>query len=175
MPIFEFYCPDNNRIYQFYAKTLAQAARVPKCPDNPKFRMQKLLSRFAVNTGAKEAPAESQASSAQMEDARAEATMCQIEKEFAHLEDSNPKDMGKVLRRMAELSGEKMEGPIEEAVRRLEEGQDPEEVGERMEGAEGEGPGGDAQEADSASRAKRRRLPLRRPQAIRDPRLYDYD
>ena len=39
MPLYEYYCPDNNKIYQFYAKTIAQGATIPKCPDNPKFRM----------------------------------------------------------------------------------------------------------------------------------------
>lgn len=48
MPIYEFYCPDNHRIYQFYARTLAQARTVPPCPDNPGFRMQKIMSPFAV-------------------------------------------------------------------------------------------------------------------------------
>ena len=53
MPIYEYYCPDNNTIYQFFAKTLAQGKLVPKCPDNPKFRLQKTLSTFAVKTGGK--------------------------------------------------------------------------------------------------------------------------
>ncbi len=41
MPIYEYYCPDNNRIYQFFAKTLAQGQTTPKCPDNPAFRMER--------------------------------------------------------------------------------------------------------------------------------------
>ena len=48
MPIYEFYCPDNHRIYGFYARTQALAGRVPRCPDNPAFRMVKVPSRFAV-------------------------------------------------------------------------------------------------------------------------------
>ena len=51
MPIYEYYCQDNHTIYQFYAKTLAQGKGVPKCPDNPKFKLRKLVSAFAVTTG----------------------------------------------------------------------------------------------------------------------------
>ena len=51
MPIYEYYCPENHTIYQFYAKTLAQGKTVPKCPHNPSYRMQKLLSQFAVTSG----------------------------------------------------------------------------------------------------------------------------
>ena len=53
MPIYEYYCPNNHRIYQFFAKTLAQGRTVPRCPDNPKFRMEKMVSKFAVTSGAK--------------------------------------------------------------------------------------------------------------------------
>ncbi len=56
MPIYEFYSPDTNKIYSFYAKTLAQGRIVPKCPDNPKARMRKLISGFAVVGRRKEAP-----------------------------------------------------------------------------------------------------------------------
>ena len=53
MPIYEYYCQDNHTIYQFYAKTLAQGKLVPKCPDNPKFKLRKLVSAFAVTKGGK--------------------------------------------------------------------------------------------------------------------------
>ena len=48
MPIYEYYCADNHKIYSFYAKTLAQGQTIPKCPENPAFRMRKILSAFAV-------------------------------------------------------------------------------------------------------------------------------
>ena len=53
MPIYEYYCPDNHTVYQFYAKTLAQGQTVPRCPDNPAFRMQKTVSAFAITSGGK--------------------------------------------------------------------------------------------------------------------------
>ena len=51
MPIYEYYCPNNHTIYQFYAKTLAQGASTPKCPDNPKFPLRKVVSAFAITKG----------------------------------------------------------------------------------------------------------------------------
>jgi len=48
MPIYEYYCPDNHRIYSFFAKTLAQGRTMPPCPDNPAYRMVKIVSSFAV-------------------------------------------------------------------------------------------------------------------------------
>ena len=81
MPIYEFYCPDNNRIYQFYAKTLAQGTAVPTCPDNPGFRMKKIFRRSpswagqgqeAPGTGAGAGPGEGG-------DPRMEAAMGEME------------------------------------------------------------------------------------------------
>ena len=57
MPIYEYYCPDNNTIYQFYAKTLAQGDRVPRCPANPALTMRKIVSAFAVTGRHGEEPA----------------------------------------------------------------------------------------------------------------------
>src|SRR5258707_180121 len=51
MPIYEYYCPDNHTIYQFFAKTLAQGKTIPRCPENPKFRMKKVVSAFAITSG----------------------------------------------------------------------------------------------------------------------------
>jgi hypothetical protein len=47
MPIYEYYCLQNHTIYQFFAKTLAQGKTLPRCPDNPKWTLQKTVSQFA--------------------------------------------------------------------------------------------------------------------------------
>jgi hypothetical protein len=49
-----FYCPDNRKIYSFFARSLAYAGKTPRCPDNPKLRMERMISRFAVTGRAKE-------------------------------------------------------------------------------------------------------------------------
>ena len=177
MAIYEFYCPDNNRIYQFYARSLAQAALVPPCPDNPAFQMRRILSPFAVaarggrGAGA-EGPAGAEGGAGEPQDARMEAALGQMENEFAHVDESDPKAMGRVMRRMAELTGEPMEGQMEEAVRKLEEGADPESLDEGLGGAEeGEG-GGERAPGEVRRGAGRRRRPQRAPE--RDPKLYDY-
>jgi len=196
MPIYEYYCPDNNTVYQFFAKTLAQGKLVPKCPDNPKFRMQKALSTFAVKTGGKKsgdgsakdgATGMPEASGDPAEDARMEAAMNAMEGEFASVDENDPRAMGRMMRRMAELTGEKIDGEMEEVVRKLEEGADPDALEEQLGGAfpdeqgggmddpYGEGPmPGAGQEKLDPKEAKFRFKALRRP-LRRDPKLYDYE
>src|SRR6185436_734223 len=99
MPIYEYYCPEHHTIYQFFAKTLAQGKVVPRCPENPRHRLQKLVSSFAVTTGTKNA-GEGDATAAppnpggdSAEDARMEATMGAMEKEFASVDENDPRSM----------------------------------------------------------------------------------
>ena len=184
MPIYEFYSPDTNRIYSFYAKTLAQGKLTPKCPDDPKARMIKQLSTFAVaGTRKSEKPppaAGRTAGEGGADDARMEAAMGAMDREFSGLDENDPRAMARMMRRMAELSGEKLDGPLEEAVRKLEEGADPgaleEELGDAF-SPEGEGdpdgaapPATEGDQKDAKTRLKARCRP-----PMRDPKLHDYD
>ncbi|MGC4072592.1 MAG: FmdB family transcriptional regulator [Nibricoccus sp.] len=179
MPIYEYYCPDNHTVYQFFAKTLAQGKTVPKCPDNPKYRMQKSVSAFAVTgTGKNEQGGQSGAVAGDSAgDARMEAAMGAMEREFSSVDENDPRAMGRMMRRMAEMTGEKIDGEMEEVVRKLEEGADPEslddQLGGEMSGADGmDAPpsGGNGVEAKEKRHRYKRTL---RP-ARRDPQLYDY-
>ncbi|HTL66434.1 MAG TPA: FmdB family transcriptional regulator [Lacunisphaera sp.] len=185
MPIYEFYSPDTNKIYSFYAKTLAQGRIVPKCPDDPKARMRKLISGFAVVGRRKEAPAAGPAGDPAPRGVEPdEAKMAALEREFSSIDENDPKAMARMMRRMAELSGEKLDEPMEEAVRKLEEGADPESIEDQLgdafgpEGEEvpyGETPPPPAgPEADAGGKEPKARFKVRRPPR-RDPRLYEYD
>jgi len=175
MPIYEFYCPANNRIYQFYARTIAQGSTVPPCPDNPAFPMKRILSSFAVvgssakgavgSEAAADGPADSHG------DARMEAAMGEMEREFSGVDENDPRSMGRMMRRMADLTGEKLGGEMEEVVRKLEEGADPESLEGQL-GADAAHPG-EEQGGAKAGEADRGARP-RRAAPARDPRLYDY-
>jgi hypothetical protein len=174
MPIYEFYCRDNHKIYQFYARTLAQGKIVPPCPDNPKLKMEKILSSFAVvgrAAGGGDAEVSGAGEAGGPDDARMEAAMGAMEREFSGVDENDPRSMGRMMRRMADLTGEKMDGEMEEVVRKLEEGADPDSLGDMLpdgpEEGEGSMPAGPVKEA-------RGRLRARRAAPVRDPKLYDY-
>ena len=173
MAIYEYYCRDNHTIYQFYAKTLAQGRSAPRCPDDPRLPLVKLLSPFAV---ARRAPARGHPEAAAHGpggegDDRMASAVAAMEGELAGVDENDPRAMGRIMRRMAELSGEKMDGTMEEVVRKLEEGADPEsleaQLGETKADAEAE-PG-------IAAGASRHRFRARARPPARDPRLYDYE
>ncbi|MGH8017316.1 MAG: FmdB family transcriptional regulator [Opitutaceae bacterium] len=187
MPIYEYYCPDNNRIYQFFAKTIAQGQSIPKCPDNPGFRMVKVVSGFAIG-GATCKSRGGEASKPAGEgaegmpgggggpdggedagDPRMEAAFAQLEQEMSSVDENDPRAMGRMMRRMSELTGERLDGEMEEMVRKLEEGQDPEKIEEQMGDALGEpGEGDDEYGGMGGMGGGFGRSPSR------DPNLYDY-
>jgi NTP pyrophosphatase (non-canonical NTP hydrolase) len=142
MPIYEYFCPDNNKIYQFYAKTVAQGETTPECPDNPKYRMVKRISGFAIGSASSKSGAEGTAHDEEgaaaadmgdgLDDPRMEAAFGQLEQEMGSIDEDDPRAMGRMMRRMSELTGESLDGEMEEVVRKLEEGQDPEKIEEEM-------------------------------------------
>lgn len=196
MPIYEYYCPDNHKIYSFYAKTLAQGQTIPQCPENPAFRMRKILSAFAVTGRTRKAaggesgdagapPPPDGAGGDPAAEAKMKAAMAAMEGEFANIDENDPRAMGRMMRRMSEVTGEKLDGEMEEVVRKLEEGADPDELEAQMgdgfgEGGDpddppGTGPGGGEGMPPGEPREPRHRHRVRRGPPVRDPRLYDFE
>ncbi len=185
MPIYEYYCPDNHTVYQFYAKTLAQGQTIPPCPANPRFRMRKVVSAFAIARPGRPEPTDPAGAAAPddpVAEARMDAAMNSLEKEFDRMDENDPRAMARMMRRMAEAGGDTLDERAEEVVRRLEEGADPEAIEAELGGGEGDDPAGDPLASLSGPGEKkpspkeprhrfraRRLLPPRR-----DPTLYDY-
>ena len=189
MPIYEFYSPDSRKIYSFFARSLSCAEKVPLCPDGKKYRMRKVISGFSI-TGKREEPEEiAQMPNdpddpfAGMDESKAHAAMQELEGAIEGMDEENPdpRQMGQLMRRMCDLTGENMDEPMEEVVRKLEEGMDPDELEDRMgdafgdDAAEGGMPGASSEEGEGdepGAKSKLRRL-MGRP-LVRDPELYEF-
>ncbi len=176
MPIYEFHCPENNTVYSFLAKSMAYREKTPRCPDSPDFTMRRRVSSFAVVGKAKEPSAEGGMDD--LDDAKMERVMAELERDMAGFDESNPdpRQMAHLMRKMANLTGEKLPGEMEEMVRRLEAGEDPEsleeEYGDALDGDSGD-VGGEGEGGETAV-AKLRRLRRRMMGPKRDPQLYEF-
>jgi len=108
-----------------------------------------------------------------------------MEGEFSNIDENDPKAMARMMRKMSDLTGEKIDGEMEEVVRKLEEGADPDSLEEQLGGGEepgggaddpygeGMGPGADGPKPDP--KEPRHRFRIRRTAPRRDPQLYDYE
>jgi hypothetical protein len=174
MPFYEFYSPDTNTVYTFFARGIIGSEIVPRCPDGEHYILQKQVSGFAVNGQARE-PGESGAGDP--EDPRMEAAMAELEREMTAMDEENPdpKQMGHLMRRMSEITGEAMPDVMEEMVGRLEAGEDPEKLEEQY----GDMPelddfGAEASGEDAGGQSRRAKALLRKLRGpVRDPQLYE--
>ena len=164
MPIYEFFSPDTNKVYSFFARSLAQGKKIPRCPDRPGAKMERMVSRFAV-TGKAVEKKDSDAA-----DPRMERVMAEMQSEMAGIDEGNPdpKAIGRMMRKMTEATGQPMPKAMDQMIRRMEAGEDPEkleeEFGDAFEGMDM--PGEENPEMEGAPRHF-----LRRP--VRDPALYE--
>jgi len=163
MPIYEFFSPDTNKVYSFFARSLAQGKKLPRCPDKPGAKMERMISRFAVTGRASEKPD----AAADPSDPRMERVMAEMEREMSGLDESNPDPrlLGRMMRKMTGATGQAMPKEMEQMIRRLESGEDPEkleeEFGDAFEGMDLP----DEPDASASPRAARR--------PVRDPALYE--
>lgn len=167
MPIYEFYCPDNNKVYSFLARSLAYREITPRCPDDPKFRMEKRLSKFAFIKGVGEPVAGDPL--AGLDDSKMESFMAEMEREMTGMDESNPdpRQMGRLMRKMTDVMGDKAPPEMREMVKRLEAGEDP----EKLEAEFGDLGGEEGATDLFSTTVKKIKAGLRAP--VRDPKLYE--
>ncbi|HEX9637094.1 MAG TPA: zinc ribbon domain-containing protein [Acidobacteriota bacterium] len=138
MPIYEFYCQDCHRIFNFFSHRVNTEAR-PLCPKCGRVELAREPSRFAT---LRHAGAEGSDQLEGADSARIEGAMESVLGEMEQLgDDPNPAQLGRMMRRLGATSGLELGPKMEEIVRRLEAGEDPDslerEIGDPLEGEAG--------------------------------------
>ena len=211
MPIYEYYSPDTHKIYKFYATSISQKDVIPKCPDGDQHRMERSLSAFAITGKTRkskkegEKPLSMDDDDIDMTDPRVQSLMKEMERTVDGMDPDNPdpRVMGSLLRKMGDTMGEKFDDQMEEVVRKLEEGADPDSLEGDLDGVLGEdggdpygdpmgmagmggmGPGMGPPDPNAPKEEKeprgfdirgesKRLLRMMRP-PVRDPQLYTYE
>lgn len=171
MPIYEFYCPDCHRVYSFLSRSV-DTARRPACPRCARPALARRPSLFAISKGRPEPAGETAGGAdegpdpfAGVDEARLERAMQQVAAEAESLGEDDARGQARLMRRLFEAAGLPVQGGMEEALRRLEAGDDPEAVENEL---------GDAFEGGFEGAPRRSLAGLRRrlpPQV--DPTLYE--
>lgn len=116
MPIYEYRCEDCRRRVSIFWRTYSDAEEgEPLCPRCGGSHLSRLVSRVRV--------VRSEAS--RMDDVADPSWL-------SDLDENDPRSVGRAMRRMADEMGEDMGPEFEEAVGRLEAGEDPEEIERSM-------------------------------------------
>ena len=135
MPIYEFYCRDCHTVFNFFARRANVAAR-PSCPRCGRPKLQREISRFAVARGAREPAAAATGGEDDlppgMDESKLEQVMEELGREADSLDEDDPRQAAQLMRKLHERTGMPLSGKMEEAMRRMEAGEDPDQIEQEM-------------------------------------------
>ena len=130
MPIYEFYCPHCHRVFSFLSRAI-ETTKTPRCPRCEGDQLARRASAFAISKGRKEEP-KPEAPPPDVDEARLERAMETLAGEMDTLDENDPRQGASLMRRLFDATGMPVGGGMEEALRRMEAGEDPEKIEEDM-------------------------------------------
>jgi putative FmdB family regulatory protein len=165
MPIYEFYCGSCHVVFNFFSRRVDTKTR-PACPRCGRPKLERQVSRFAT-LGKSGTELSGDDAGGDFDEAKMEGLMESMSREAEGLDENDPRQMAKMMRKLHDAAGMPMDAKADEAIRRLEAGESPEKIEEELGDVFGEaGP-----DADAVSAGPRRKA-RRRPPAV-DETLYD--
>ena len=159
MPIYEFYCSDCNTIYNFYSKRIDTKTR-PACPKCGLSELERQVSMFATIGKANEEDDQF----AGIDESKMEQALDSLMRESENINEDDPKQMATLMRKFTERTGMSLGDNMEEAISRMEKGEDPEQIEKEM---------GDLMDEDDFSFEAIKKKALSKRPPIHDDTLYD--
>jgi putative FmdB family regulatory protein len=126
MPFYEFYCEPCHTIFRFFSRRVNTQTR-PSCPRCGRLELEKRPSTFAISKGGRE-DKDTDSDMPDLDDARMEQALASMAGEMEGLDEDDPKAAARMMRRLFEAGGMRMGPGIEEAMRRMEAGEDPDQI-----------------------------------------------
>ena len=158
MPVYEFYCPDCHTIYNFLSRRV-ETQRRPDCPKCDRPALERQVSVFAISKGRKDGE---DGDLPDLDDARMEQAMEAMAAEAEGMDEDDPRQAARLMRKLYGAMGMELGSGMEEAIRRMEAGEDPdaieEEMGDLLEGEDPFSGEGGGRKAGGGLRALRRRM-----------------
>ena len=177
MPIYEFYCRHCHRVFNFLSRAV-DTETTPVCPRCGDAGLARRASPFAISKGRKEEP-KPESPEPDIDEARLERAMQALAGEMDSLDENDPRQGAHLMRRLFEATGMPVGGGMEEALKRMEGGEDPEKIEEDMGDLLEDDPfggllGGEGEDKDPESGKKKNLGRLRRmlPPSV-DPELHE--
>ena len=156
MPIYEFYCSQCHTIYNFFSKTV-NTSKVPRCPKGHDVVLSRQLSVFAALSGkTKEETADDPL--AALDEKKVEKELRKLATEAEKIKDDDSRAAAQLMRKFSSMTGMKLGDNFQEALRRMERGEDPERIEEELgDVLAAEEPFGEKKSAKTAAEVKMKR------------------
>ncbi len=128
MPIYEFYCPDCNTLFNFFSGTI-NTSRRPKCPKCRTRTLERQMSAFSFTGKAKET---GDGEDLPFDEGKMEKAMQMLAGEAAQINEDDPRQAANLMRKLTDMTGMELGAGMEEALQRMARGEDPEQVEAEM-------------------------------------------
>jgi len=128
MPIYEFYCSKCNTLFSFLSKTVNTTKR-PSCPRCKKPRLERQVSSFAMTGKARE---DDPMDDLPFDESKMEHAITQLASDAENISEDDPRQAAHLMRKFSKLTGMEFGEGMEEAIGRMESGEDPEQIEAEM-------------------------------------------
>jgi len=132
MPIYEFYCPDCHVMMNFFSHTV-NTTKQPTCPHCKKRRLQRQVSRFAAGSGTRDEGGG--LDDLPIDESKMERAIEALASEAESMNEEDPRAAARLMRKFSNMTGMDFNEGIEQALQRMESGEDPEAIEAEMGGA----------------------------------------
>lgn len=129
MPVYEFYCPDCHAIFNFFSRRVDTETR-PACPRCGRPDLDRHASLFAIRGPRDQAVEESEGDGlpADLDESKLMNAFASMAGELENLDQDDPRQAAQTVRRLFQASGLKLGEGMSEAIRRMEAGEDPDQI-----------------------------------------------
>lgn len=128
MPVYEFYCADCHVIFNFLSRRVNTEKR-PSCPRCTRPELERRVSLFAISKGRKESDEDPLPD---LDESKMEQAMAALAGEAENMDEEDPRQVARLMRKLYDATGMDMGTGMEEAIRRMEAGEDPDKIEEEM-------------------------------------------
>ncbi len=129
MPIYEFYCGQCNTVYNFFSRTV-NTEKIPLCPTCKTIPLKRQMSVFAKISRGQEEP--SGTDMPPFDESRMEKAMAMLANEMEGINEEDPRQAVRLMRKLSDMTGLQLGDGMEEALNRMERGEDPEQIEQEM-------------------------------------------
>lgn len=129
MPIYEFYCARCNTIYNFFSPSV-NTSKIPACPKCKDVKLTRQMSVFVKVSGSEKA--EDDHPFLGMDAKKMEKELVKFASLAEKVKDDDPHAAAQLMRKFTEMTDMKLGDNFQEALQRIEKGEDPEKIEDEM-------------------------------------------
>ncbi len=128
MPIYEFYCPACHTVFNFFSASV-NTEKKPICPKCMKIRLQRQASLFVTPRNRAESEDNSLAG---LDESKMEQAINFLAQESEKIDENDPRQAADLMRKLTQMTGIELGPGMEEALSRMEAGENPEKIEAEM-------------------------------------------